>query len=364
MAEPYLLIDLESIKHNAETLNSAAKGNCELVGVIKADAYGHGALEVCQAVDSIDTFAVARLSEGVALKESGIEKNILVFSGVNTYDDLMVAIKYNLIVVVHTESQLKLLSTIPNGYKLRCWVKYDSGMHRLGLHKDELMRVLSTLELMESVNVDGVLSHYSSADNDCERSLIQLENFDKAVASCEVNTSITNSAALLKGYYKGQSHARIGLSLYGISPFSDKVGAELGLSPSQSLKAFVTSVRRHPKREPVGYDGTWVSNEDTNLAVIGIGYADGYPRSAKNGTPVLINGVEFPLVGRVSMDLISVDIGNHSDVKIGDEVTLWGPELPVERIAKYANLIPYELLTGVSKRVRRYYSNTHSDIDA
>ncbi|WP_274012866.1 alanine racemase [Vibrio parahaemolyticus] len=357
MAEPYLSIDLESIKHNAKVLSAKTDAKCELIGVIKADAYGHGALEVCQAIDSIGTFAVARLSEGVALKSSGIKKNILVFSGVNTYDDLMQAIEHDLIIVVHSESQLNILRTLPTDTELQCWIKFDSGMHRLGLHADELDRSLEALKAMPNIMVKGILSHYSSADNDSERSLFQLDNFESTTSNLNVRTSITNSAGLLQGYFNGQSHARVGLSLYGLSPLGDKIGPELGLRTSQSLKAYVTSVRRHSKGEPVGYDGVWVSERDTNLAVIGIGYADGYPRSARNGTPVLINGVEYPLVGRVSMDLISVDIGNDSAVKVGDEVTLWGDSLPIEHIAKCAGVIPYELLTGVSKRVSRRYSS-------
>lgn len=357
MAEPYLLIDLVSIKHNAELLRSKTNNKCELIGVIKADAYGHGALEVCQAIDSINTFAVARLSEGVALKVAGVDKSILIFSGVNTYDDLVEAIKHGLIVVVHSESQIELLKKIPKHYELHCWVKFDSGMHRLGLHADELNRALITLNSIPSVKVDGILSHYSSADSDHERSELQLKSFDTITDTCGVNTSVTNSAGLFQGYYRNQSHARVGLSLYGISPFKDKTGAELGLRISQSLRAFVTSIRSHKKGEPVGYDGAWTSERETNLAVIGVGYADGYPRSAENGTPVLINGIEYPLVGRVSMDLISVDIGHDSGVKVGDEVTLWGRDLSIEHIASCSSVIPYELLTGVSKRVRRYYSS-------
>ncbi len=357
MAEPYLLINLASIRHNAELLKSKANNNCELIGVIKADAYGHGALEVCQVTDSINIFAVARLSEGVALKLAGVEKSILIFSGVNTHDDLMTAIKFGLIVTIHSESQIELLQELPSESNLHCWVKFDSGMHRLGLHSDELDRALSILSSLHNVKIDGIFSHYSSADNDLERSRLQLNNFDDLVCNRTINTSITNSAGLLQGYFREQSYARVGLSLYGISPFSNKNSSDLGLITSQSLIAFVTSVRRHKKGEPVGYDGVWVSDRDTNLAVVGIGYADGYPRSAKSGTPVLINGVEYPLVGRVSMDLVSIDVGNDSDVKVGDKVTLWGGGLPVEHIAKCADVIPYELLTGVSKRVRRYYSD-------
>ncbi|HHF3130450.1 TPA: alanine racemase [Vibrio diabolicus] len=358
MAEPYLLIDLESIKHNAKVLRAKTNGKCELIGVIKADAYGHGALEICQTIDSIEIFAVARLSEGIALKRSGIKKNILVFSGVNTYDDLLQAIEHELVVVVHSESQLYILRKLPIDCELQCWIKFDSGMHRLGLHDDELNRTLEVLKSMPNITIKGVLSHYSSADNDPERSLFQLDNFESTTSTLSVSTSITNSAGLLQGYFNDQSHVRVGLSLYGLSPLGDKIGPDLGLRTSQSLKAYVTSVRRHSKGEPVGYDGIWVSEKDTNLAVIGIGYADGYPRSAKNGTPVLINEIEYPLVGRVSMDLISVDIGNDSDVKVGDEVTLWGDSLPIEHIAKCAGVIPYELLTGVSKRVSRRYFNS------
>ncbi|QIZ77317.1 alanine racemase [Ferrimonas lipolytica] len=358
MSEPYLSINLESIKYNSMLLSSKTNRECELIAIIKADAYGHGALEVCQALESINVFAVARLSEGVALKASGIKKDILVFSGINTHRELMQALEHELTVVIHTESQLDILRALPACCELNCWVKFDSGMHRLGLHIDELSRTLSALNDMPYIKVNGVLSHYSSADSDSERSLLQLDKFECAVSNIDINSSITNSAGLLQGYFREQSHARIGLSLYGVSPFSNKIGYDFGLRASQTLNAYVISVRQHCKNEPVGYDGIWISEQDTNLAVIGIGYADGYPRSAKSGTPVLIHGVEYPLVGRVSMDLICVDIGNDSEVKVGDEVVLWGGALPIEHIARCAGVIPYELLTGVSKRVnRRYFNN-------
>lgn len=357
MLEPYLLIDLASIQHNANFLKYKAGTNSELIGIIKADAYGHGAFEVCQHIDSIDTFAVARMSEGIALKIAGITKTILVFSGINDQIDLMNAVEHDLVIVVHSESQVNLLKKLPHNLSIRCWLKYDSGMHRLGLHADELNRVLSKLNDIANIEVVGIMSHYSSADSDPERSSFQLDSFNGLTLKTKNKTSITNSAGLIQGYFSDQDFARVGISLFGVSPFRDTIGIELGLKASQTLKAFVTSVRFHAKGEPVGYNGIWVSKRDTLLAVIGIGYADGYPRSAKNGTPVVINGIRYFLVGRVSMDLITVEIGFDSGVKVGDEVILWGETLPVEHIAKCASVIPYELLTGVSNRVRRLYSN-------
>jgi len=356
MHEPYLAIDLEVIKNNVDILKSLSPEGTGVIAVIKSDAYGHGSVEICNALDSVDIFAVARLSEGLNLKKSLPSKSIMIFSGVTSYPDLLIAAGYDLIVVIHSLYQVELLQRMPKELTIKCWLKYDSGMHRLGFNDSNLKVAFSMLlDLKSNVNIMGVLSHFSSAD-DFERCEVQKNNLYKVSENLNINISFTNSAAFLHDLVPEQNFARLGISMYGISPFHDRTLTDkYGLKPAQKLIAFVISIREHSSGEPVGYNGTWTSKCDTKLAVVGIGYADGYPRSIKCGTPVLIDGVQYPIVGRVSMDLISVDIGLESGVKEGDEVTLWGGGLPIELIARCAESIPYELLTRVSKRVSRCY---------
>lgn len=358
MKEPFALINLNSIDENIQVIKKQASEKLELIAVIKADGYGHGAYEVSRIIEkNVSILAVARLSEALSLRKQGVNKPIMIFSGLNSVEDLLVAVEHRILVVIHSLFQLDLFSALPEEAMLNCWLKFDSGMHRLGLSESEIEKaILIISKQYRNVIIDGLFTHLSSAESDLQRTLYQLRFFESASRGKSFKTSVTNSAGLLSKYKCFQDYGRLGLSLYGVSPFIDSIGKDLGLKPVMELKAYVISIRMHKAGEPVGYGGKWVSNNDTKLAVVGIGYADGYPRSISPGCPVLINGKNYPIVGAVSMDLISVDIGLVNNVQELDEVTLWGPKLPVEIIAKSAGMIPYELLVGVTKRVARVYS--------
>lgn len=355
MIVPILTVNLGYVRHNYFVLDSYTSKGCEAMPVIKADAYGFGADKICEALDVAKYFAVARLSEGIALKKSFPDKEFVVFSGVFSNQDLKYVLKYSLVIVIHSIFQLKLLKYIPNGKLVHCWLKYDSGMHRLGLNDSEIELALRELPLINGVKVDGVLSHLSSADSDlsvCEQQVAKLFDVSKGKS---LNISMTNSAGLLNAVSVNQSVARFGLALYGISPLNDKSPESFNLKCAYKFSSNVISIREHQPNEPVGYNGTWISKCATRIAVVGVGYADGYPRDVAANTPVLINGKRFPVVGRVSMDLLTVDIGISANIEVGDEVVLWGESLPVELISKLSNRIPYELFTGISNRVVRKY---------
>lgn len=357
MFNPVLTVNLKHVKHNYTVLKSYLPNDGITMPVIKADAYGFGAYKICEALDDAKYFAVARLSEGIALKERFPNKEFVVFSGIFSNQDLQNVLKYNLIIVIHSVFQLELLKSISYGKMVCCWLKYDSGMHRLGLNSDEIELCIQEISLIKEVKLEGILSHLSSADSDlsiCEQQVAKLEDVSKGKG---LSISMTNSAGLLNKVSVNQNMARFGLALYGISPFSDKTIKKFNLKTAYRFSSHVISIREHSANEPVGYNGIWTSKKATRIAVIGAGYADGYPRNIAENTPVLIHNQKYPVVGRVSMDLLTVDIGVSADIEIGDEVVLWGEGLPVELVSELSNRIPYELFTGISKRVSRLYVN-------
>jgi len=358
-------INLDAIRHNYRLAKSVAPEQ-QAIAIIKADGYGHGAIKLAEALENeADAFGVACIEEAIELRAAGIQLPILLLEGFFAANELEYISNNNLWCAVHSLFQIDQIAAADITNPITVWLKMDSGMHRLGVQPGEYKEAYDKLVALPQVKEVVLMTHFSSADEpELDTTANQIKLFDETTTGIDAPVSLANSAGTLAHTKARRSWQRPGIMLYGATPFATSQELSDQLKPAMTLSSEVIAIRDLQPGDAVGYSCTWICDKPTRVGTVAMGYADGYPRSAKNGTPVLINGVEFPLVGRVSMDLISVDIGNHSDVKIGDEVTLWGPELPVERIAKYANLIPYELLTGVSKRVRRYYSNTHSDIDA
>lgn len=346
------IIHLSSLKHNYCYLKSLT-GDRPLIAVIKGDAYGHSAKDVALALPDADMFAVARIEEAVELRQLGVDTEILLLEGCFCIEDLQIASSYQFHVVIHHQSQLEqfVLSHLEN--PLRVWLKLDTGMHRVGVQTEEVKYFVQ--QLKNSTNLAGelnFLSHFSSADDLTSfKTEQQLATFSEMTCLYSGKKSIANSAGLL---FWPNSHCdvtRSGIALFGISPIESKTGAELNLQPVMTLKTRLISVRKHQKNQPVGYGETWHSKQDTYIGVIAMGYGDGYPRLAPEGTPVWINGRKVPIVGRVSMDMITVDLGLDSQDKIGDEVELWGSALPIETVAQAIGTIPYELTIKLTQRV-------------
>ena len=354
MFDPIITINLESVRYNNSILSSLVSPKCQTMAVIKANAYGVGAEKVCDAIDA-DYFAVARITEAIALKKKFPSKEFVVLSGVLSKAELEIALEYDLVIVIHSTFQLELLEAIGSNQLIQCWLKYDSGMHRLGLNDGDIERILETLLSIDEVEVKGILSHLSSADTDAKVCKQQVSKLVAISNNKKLPISMTNSAGLLRGVRINQQVARLGLALYSISPFTENMEENLRLKQVYKFSAKVISIREHEENEPVGYNRTWISKSKTRIAVVGVGYADGYPRSIEENTPVLINQKRYPIVGRVSMDLLTVDIGFDQSVNLGDEVILLGETLPIELISKLSDRIPYELLTRISSRVVRTY---------
>lgn len=338
-------ISQSALAHNLSIVNSFAS-KAKIVSMIKADAYGHHLELVQPLIDGSDLLAVSELAEAVKLRVK-TDKPILLLSGVYSISNLQQAIKLNCQIVVHHPTQIELLTQTQQ--QTNIWIKIDTGMHRLGLSGQEYIDCLSSFQTNPLIKIKCVMSHFACADEiNHPMNIAQLDHFNK-LTSHITKRSMANSAALLSQEQAIFDFVRPGIMLYGASPFEKK---QFGLEPVMQLSAPVMSIKTIQAGESAGYDATWIADQKTTLAIIGIGYGDGYPRHAKNGTPVLINNALCSLVGRVSMDLICVDIGD-AQVSVGDSAILWGDErLRVETVAKYSDTISYELLTGVSDRVK------------
>lgn len=346
------VIDTSALRHNLARVREVAPRS-RVMAVIKANAYGHGSVPSAVALAGADGFAVARLEEGVALRAAGLRQRILLLEGVFGPDQLRQAAHHDFDVMVHEPEQVLLLETWRGDKPFRTWVKIDTGMNRLGFRPEQVGPVLARLQACEAVARPLTLvTHLANADDrDDAGTRAQLEAFERLTAGMPGERSIANSAGILGWEATRTDWVRPGLMLYGVSPFADATAADLGLRPAMTLETRVIAVKEIHAGEAVGYGGTWRAARPTRLAIAAAGYGDGYPRNTRSGTDVLVNGRRAPLVGRVSMDMVTIDATDLPPVAVGDTVTLWGAGLPVEEIAKAAGTIAYELICGVSQRV-------------
>jgi len=346
-------INREALQHNLNVVRRLAP-HSKIMAVIKANAYGHGIEQVARALNSADSLGVARISEAMDVRYAGCDKPVVLLEGLMRSNELGIASMYNLELVVHREDQVAALEQYSGVGRFYIWLKIDTGMNRLGFAPDQMPAMLARLQKLKCVRQPvRLMSHFSSADaSSPDKSLQQIELFDKTVAGIEAEHSFANSAGIFNFPQSHSDWVRPGAMLYGISPMADKSARELDLKPVMTLWSRVIAVKAVRHGETVGYAGDWQATRDTTIGIIAAGYGDGYPWRVKSGTPVLVNEQSYPLVGRVSMDMIAVDLGESTTVQEGDKSILWGHGLPVEDIARSAGTIPYELVCGISKRVR------------
>ena len=325
-----------------------------MAAAIKAEGYGHGLVRVAKTLDA-DAFAVACIEEALTLRDAGIDRPILLLEGVFEAAELAPCARHGLDIAVHHPEQVQMLERARLERPVRAWLKIDTGMHRLGLEPETVPEIWRRLRDCPAVRPDlGLMSHLARADErDCDSTLRQLELFAAATAGLPGERSLANSAGILGWPQTHFDWVRPGIMLYGASPFVDSLAPDEGLRPVMTLGTQLISIKRLRKDEPVGYGGTWICPEDMDVGVAAVGYGDGYPRHAPSGTPVLVNGREAALIGRVSMDMITLDLRQHPEARLGDPVVLWGEGLPVERIAQAAGTLSYTLLCGVTARVKR-----------
>jgi alanine racemase len=348
-------IDCGALRHNLSRVRQAAPAS-RIIAVIKANAYGHGLVPVAQALGEADAFGVVGPEEAVILREAGLEQRIVLLEGLFTAADIALACGFRLDLVIHGDHQIALLEQARLTRPVDVWLKIDSGMHRLGFAPDRVDAALARLQALPGIGVVRFMTHFARADEPAaDYTATQIAAFAAALGSHAGECTLANSAAVLAWPGAHRDWVRPGIMLYGASPLVDRSAAELDLRPAMTLQSALIAVRDCRQGEPVGYGGDWICPDDTRIGVAAIGYGDGYPRHAPGGTPVLVNGRRATLAGRVSMDMLCIDLREQPDARVGDTVTLWGEGLPVDEIAQAAGTISYELLSGISRRVQYRY---------
>ncbi len=354
---PVATINLGALRHNLSIIRLLAP-SAKVICVIKADAYGHGMIEVASVLKEADMLAVARVSEGVQLRQAGISAAVMVLEGFSEAAEIELAVKYDLQMVIHHLDQLQILQSSNDHGQLHTWLKIDTGMHRLGIDADQAKVAYQQLQaLHKAQQAPGLMTHFANADNVTDASTQrQIQLFDQVGKRCYGEQTLANSAAILAWPESHRDWVRPGLMLYGCSPLQGMTAEQHHLQPVMTLQSQLMVINHLKQGDCLGYGSTWCCPEDMPVGIIAIGYGDGYPRHAPSGTPVLINGQRARLIGRVSMDMISIDL-RGIDAQSGDMATLWGEGLPVEEIAAAAGTISYELLCGVTARVDHQYTD-------
>jgi alanine racemase len=348
-------INLQALRHNFSRVRQAAPDSRSMA-IIKANAYGHGTVAVARNLPGAHAFGVACMEEAIALREAGFDRRIVLLEGLFAADDISLINAYRLDVVIHHDCQIALLQQGRLNRPLDVWLKIDTGMNRLGFMPEHAASARERLTGITGIGAVRLMTHFACADDlSSDYTRLQLERFSEVAAQLPGECSLANSAGVLGWPASHADWVRPGVMLYGSSPLNCKRAAELDLQPVMTLTTRLIAVNSRRQGDPVGYSGDWVCPADTNIGVAAIGYGDGYPRHAPSGTPVLVNGERVPLAGRVSMDMICLDLGTQPQAQVGDEVILWGDGLPVDEVAALADTISYELFCGVGRRVQFDY---------
>ncbi len=355
-------IHINALRHNLARVRAMAP-HSEVMAVVKADGYGHGLERVARALAGADAFGVAALADAERIRAAGLSNRVVLLSGFDDLADLPLLRSLDVDTVVHHDSQLAILeaeaaTASTTAQPLRVWLKLDTGMHRLGFPVERAQEIHARLAALRNVAPEiALMTHFASSDAfDSAQTQAQIALFENSIDFDGVR-SLANSAGVLGWPSAHAEWVRAGGALYGLSVVDGKTGADFGLQPAMTLATRLIAINRVCKGEPIGYSATWICPEDMDIGVAAIGYGDGYPRSVPSGTPALLKSaasgdVRVPIVGRVSMDLMTLDLRSAPNARVGDTVVLWGPQLPVEEIATAAGTISYELTCSITRRVR------------
>jgi len=362
-------IDIHAFKHNLQKIQKSCPEQ-KIMAVVKANGYGHGIIPLIPELKNVDAVGVCCLEEAVECRIQGLKTPILLMEGFFNSEELKIICEQDFQIVIHHEEQIEILEKLNSKSEhddecnkenihfkkpLVVWLKIDTGMNRLGIAPKNVNPFLERLKKIDLLDESiGLMTHFSDADSpNNPKTKEQFNRFMAYTKGLSGLRSCANSAAILAFPETRADWIRPGIMMYGISPFADKLGSDFDLKPVMTLTSQIIAIHNCIKGETIGYGSTWKCPEPMPIGVVAIGYGDGYPRHAKNGTPVLVNGKEVPLIGRVSMDMITIDLRSQPSAKIGDPVILWGRGLAVERIALCADTIPYELVCGVQQRLHR-----------
>lgn len=347
------LISQGALRHNLQQVRKLAPFS-KILAMVKANAYGHGLTVVAKTLADADALGVACIEEALKIRQKGIQTDIVLMEGIFRPEELALVQQHRLTLIVHHWAQIQALqnTSIP-AQPFKVWIKVNTGMNRLGFHPNEFEEAVAALKQMAYVELIGFMTHFAEADEkEDPLTTQQCNRFNDLVGNKPGARSLANSAGILAWPKSHADWVRPGLMLYGASPFPETVGADHHLKPVMTFRSEIIAIRNIAAGEKVGYGGTWENKREiSKIGIVAIGYGDGYPWHAKNGTPVLVNGKRASTVGRVSMDMLALDLTEIKDVAVGDPVTLWGEGLPIEEIARFSGTIPYELFCRFTERV-------------
>lgn len=349
-----LVIDVSALLQNVAKIKQLTPQK-EIIAMVKANAYGCGVKNIVPYLDGlVDAFGVACLDEAMEIRALGSKTPCILFHGAFSKEELPLLVDNQFATVLHTPNQLQDILNTPLNSPLTVWVKVNTGMNRLGFQLHEIKEVVQALKNCPWVNPSiGLMTHLSNADDALKDvTLAQLERFNTIDTSPFSKLSIANSAAILNFPETHVDVVRPGIMLYGVSPFANQCGHDLGLKPVMHFNSAISAIHHINAQERVGYGGVWTATKPTIIGIVAAGYGDGYPRHMSKDAAIWVNGCYLPLAGRVSMDMMAVDLSACSSAKVGDIVELWGGHLPIETVANWAGTSPYELLCQVTERVR------------
>jgi len=350
------IINFDHLRHNFKILN--ALSNNKLVLVVKADAYGHGLEQIVLALDKAECFAVATIDEALTIRGVRPKVKILLLEGFLDNQELEIAFEQSFDCVIHQQLQIDLLDSVKTSKKMNLWLKYDSGMNRLGFADEEYTNAIAYLENHKLVNDIILMSHLASA-NQIQNNFTSEQTLRFLKHRNNQQISLSNSSALLNDNQLDGEWCRAGLALFGVSPVETNIASYYDLKPVMTLKANVIAIKQIKAGQSIGYSQTYIADANMQVAIIGIGYGDGYPWSLAKTAHVKINNQKATILGRVSMDMMTIDISEIPSVNVGDSVLIWGEDkrsqLPIETISSHAQTIPYVLLCQITSRVQYIY---------
>jgi alanine racemase len=342
-------ISAAALRANYATAQRAARG-AKVYAVIKANGYGHGIERVTRALASAEGFGTVELDGAVAARERGLRQPIALLEGFFEPGELPVIAANDLATVVHSEEQLRMLETARPARPLDVFFKINTGMNRLGFAIPLARRMLERLQAARVARSITLMTHFATADG--PPGIVEaMRRFNEATEGFDLPKSLANSAGIFAHPESHADIARLGICLYGATPFADRTAESLGLEPAMTLESKLIAIQDLPAGETIGYGGTFRAREPMRVGVIACGYGDGYPRHAPSGTPVLVEGVRVKTAGRVSMDMLTVDLSPVPDARVGSRAVLWGEGLAIDEVAESAGTVGYELMCALAPRV-------------
>ncbi len=342
-------ISLGALKHNFAVVRRRAPGS-RILAVVKANAYGHGVMRALPAFAAADGLALLEIDVAVRLREGGYSKRIVLLEGLFEPAEVAAAAAHDLTVVVHQQEQLQMLDAAPSDARLDVMLKINTGMNRLGFPLPDARAACAQLQAHRAVRQLTLMTHFATAD-DARGVAWQMRALEEIAAGSTLERSLANSAAILRFPETHAQWVRPGIMLYGCTPFTDASAQELGLQPAMTLESAVIGVQNLRQGDRLGYAGTFEAGQALRAGTVACGYADGYPRHAPTGTPILVGGVRTRTLGRVSMDMLSVDLTGIPGAGVGMPVVLWGAGLPADEVAAAAGTVSYEMLCALAPRV-------------